>query len=344
MQLFRPLAAIAGIAAGALGTTALRRGSDRGFVGQRALVTGGSRGLGFLVARELGRRGARVAICARDEEELAEAAAQLRREGIVVMPVACDVADRAAVEQMILRVREGLGGVDVLVNDAGAIGVAPLEHVRVEDFEAAMGVMLWGMVYTTMALLPEMRARRSGRIVNVASIGGRIGLPHLLPYTTAKFAAVGFSEGLHAEVASDGVSVLTVTPGLMRTGSHLQASFGGRQEDEFAWFALGATLPGISMDAERAARAIVDATERGATDLVLTLPAKLATAFHGLFPGTTAGVLGFVDRLLPAADGASPARAPGWAVGDRMASPVIRALTTLGRTAAERFQHGLAKR
>jgi NAD(P)-dependent dehydrogenase (short-subunit alcohol dehydrogenase family) len=345
MRVVRTVSTIAGLAAGALAASAaLGRRRRESLVGQRVLVTGGSRGLGFLLAREFGRRGARVAICARDEGELAEAVEELRRDGIVVMSIACDVADRAAVEHMVLRVREGLGGVDILVNNAGVISVAPIEAVRVEEFEQALGVMLWGMVYTTLALLPEMRARRHGRIVNVTSFGGRVGVPHLLPYSTAKFAAVGFSESLHAELASQGISVLTVTPGLMRTGSHFQARFGGRQEEEFTWFAVGATLPGVSMDAERAARAIVDATMRGASDLVLTIPARIATAFHGLFPGTTARVLGVVDRLLPKADGASPARAPGWEVAERVASPVLRAVTTLGRTAADRFQHGLAKR
>jgi short-subunit dehydrogenase len=285
-----------------------------------------------------------VAICARDAAELEEAAEHLRRDGIEATTVVCDVADRPAVERMLMRVRDALGGVDILVNHAGEIGVAPIEAVRVEDFERAMGIMFWGTLYPTLSLLPEMRARRSGRIVNIASNGGRIGEPHLLPYTAAKFAAVGFSEGLHAELAAHGVSVLTVTPGLMRTGSHLAARFGGRQEAEYGWFALGATMPGISMDAERAARAIVDATARGASDLVLTLPARVATAVHGIFPGTTARALGLVDRLLPSGGDGGRRIAPGWVVAARIGSPMLHVLTTLGRRAAQRFQHGVPVR
>lgn len=331
--------------AAALGVGALLTHRHDDLRGERALVTGGSRGLGFLLARELGRRGCRVAICARDARELAEAAGSLAREGLAVVTVQCDVADRAAVERMVGEVETAFGGVDLLVNNAGTISVEPLEAARVEDFADAMGVMFWGMLYATLAVLPGMRARRRGRIVNVTSIGGRLSVPHLLPYATAKFAATGFSEGLHAELAGDGIAVLTVTPGLMRTGSHLRAQFGGRQEAEYTWFALGATLPGVSMDAERAARAIVDAAERRASHLTLSLPARVAAAFHGLFPGTTATVLGAIDRfLLPAPGGAVGARVPGFAVASRLGSRVLETLTTLGRNAAERFQHGLPSR
>lgn len=99
-----------------------------------------------------------------------------------------------------------------------------------------------------------MRARRRGRIVNITSIGGKVGMPHLLPYTCAKFATVGLSEGLRAELGREGIRVTTIVPGLMRTGSHLKAMFRGQHEQEFTWFSLGASLPLVSMGAERAAR------------------------------------------------------------------------------------------
>lgn len=302
--------------------------------GQRVLITGGSSGLGLLLAREFRRRGCRVAICARDGGDLETARRQL---GGDVVTAVCDVGDADAVQGLVNDVSARLGGIDVLVNNAGQIEVAPLDALREADFDRALRVMFWGMLHASMAVLPQMRARGRGRIVNVTSIGGRLSVPHLLPYATAKFAAVGFSEGLRAELAASGVRVVTVVPGLMRTGSYLNARFRGRRDAELTWFAAGSTLPLISMDAERAARCIVDAAALGTSDVVLSLPAKLAAAFHGLFPGTTADLLGLVDRLAlprPSSDRAALSgrtlapRQPRW----------FEIMTTLGRTAARRFQ------
>jgi hypothetical protein len=175
--------------------------------------------------------------------------------------------------------------------------------------------------------------------VNITSVGGKVSVPHLVPYGCAKFAAVGLSEGLRAELADAGIRVTTVVPGLMRTGSHLNAEFKGRQEAEFVWFGLAASLPLLSMDAERAARQIVRAVRRGDSEVILTLPANLLARFGGVLPGLTADLLGLVDRVLPKADGErAPAR--GIEVQERLDSRVLNALTALGRSAARRFhQH-----
>jgi short-subunit dehydrogenase len=201
-----------------------------------------------------------------------------------------------------------------------------------------MDVMYWGMVHLTLATLPQMIQRSYGRIVNVTSIGGKVSVPHLLPYSSAKFAAVGFSQGLRAELAGTGVKVTTIVPGLMRTGSYLNALFKGRQEAEFTWFALGAALPLISMDAERAARQIVQATKRGEAERILSVPARAAAIFHGLFPGLTADLLGVVNRvLLPAAEGGETRMARGIEIEPDAPPIVTSPLTELGRAAARRF-------
>jgi NAD(P)-dependent dehydrogenase (short-subunit alcohol dehydrogenase family) len=258
------------------------------------------------------------------------------REGPAVLALRADVTDRADVERLVAEVVGRFGRIDVLVNNAGQIEVGPLATNAPEDFDRAMDVMFWGMLHPTLAVLPGMRARGSGRIVNVTSIGGKVSLPHLLPYGCAKFAAVGLSEGLRAELAGTGIQVTTVVPGLMRTGSYLNAVFKGRQDAEYEWFALGSTLPGLSMSAERAARAIVRATARGESERILTLPAKVATWLHGLAPGVTADLFGLVNRLaLPAGEGR--ARARGEDIEARLRGPWLRIFTTLGRMAAARF-------
>src|SRR6186997_1202822 len=124
------------------------------------------------------------------------------------------------------------------------------------------------MLYPTLAVLPDMRKRRSGRIVNITSIGGKLGIPHLLPYSASKFAAVGFSQGLRAEVAAEGIKVITVVPGLMRTGSPRNAIFRGRHRSEYAWFSISDALPGVSISAEQAARRIIEATCRGEAEVL----------------------------------------------------------------------------
>lgn len=275
----------------------------RNLTGQVALVTGGSRGLGLLLARELGQRGCRVAICARHLGELDRAQRYLEAHGAEVMAIRCDVTDQADVHEMVRQIGGRFGEIDILVNNAGVIQVGPVSSMTVEDFEQAMAVNFWGSVYTTLAVLPAMRARRRGRIANITSIGGKVATPHLLPYVTAKFAAVGFSEGLRAELGRDGISVTTVVPGLMRTGSFVHALFKGRLGSEFAWFRAGATSPLTAMDATRAARKIIGAVERREAEITIGLRARALQLAHDLFPGATSRALAGVNRLLPPPDG-----------------------------------------
>jgi NAD(P)-dependent dehydrogenase (short-subunit alcohol dehydrogenase family) len=331
------LLASAGLGLALAGRRLLAR-PEADLTGEAALVTGGSRGLGFLLARELARQGCRVAICARDETELDRARADLLQDGAEVVALRCDVADQEQVKRTVDEAARQFGGLDILVNDAGIIQVGPLDEMTVEDFHQAIDVMYWGVVYPTLAALQRMRERRHGRIVNITSIGGKVSVPHLLPYGAAKFAAVGFSQGLRAELAGTGISVTTIVPGLMRTGSHLNALFKGRQEQEFTWFGLGASLPLISMDAERAARQVVSAMRRGEAERTLTVPATLLATFHGIAPGLTADILGLVNRIvLPAPGGAGTEVNRGMTIEERSPSAVRDALTGWGRDAAERL-------
>jgi NAD(P)-dependent dehydrogenase (short-subunit alcohol dehydrogenase family) len=315
----------------------LRADDSYSFRGKTVLITGGSRGLGLALAREFAQAGCRLVLCARDPQELERARHDLAQRGADVLTVPCDVADQSQVQYLVEQATQRFGQVDILVNNAGIIQVGPMHTATVEDFKAALDVMFWGVLYPSLAVLPQMRARHQGRIVNITSIGGMVSVPHLLPYTCAKFAAVGLSEGLRAELGQEGIHVTTIVPGLMRTGSHLRAAFEGQQEHEFTWFALGATLPFMSISAERAARQIVRATQRGAAEPILSLPAQLLGRFHGLFPGTTTNLLRVVNSLLPGAAGASPGSAPGEEVQRRLRSRLLDLLTGLGRAAAHRL-------
>jgi short-subunit dehydrogenase len=269
--------------------------------GQAALVTGGSRGLGLLIAHELAARGCRVALLARDANELQRAVRSLRDEGFEALPLVCDVADPKQVDRALGEMVEHFGAIDVLVNDAGIIQVAPLASLVRADFEQAMAINFWGTVNVTLAALRTMRPRGQGRIANITSIGGKVAVPHLLPYACAKFAAVGFSEGLRAELAGTGLKVTTVIPGLMRTGGEAHATFKGKRAFERAWFSVAAETPGLAMSARRAARRIVRAIERGQEEVVVGVPAKVLRLTKDLLPNPTLAALVAADRVLPAA-------------------------------------------
>ncbi|WP_445183208.1 SDR family NAD(P)-dependent oxidoreductase [Pseudonocardia sp. Cha107L01] len=174
-------------------------------------------------------------------------------------------------------------------------------------------------MHTTLAALPMLRHTK-GRILAVTSVGGKLPAPHLLPYTTAKHATVGFAEGLRIEASAQGVSVTVGVPGLMRTGSTRNALFAGNLEQERRWFTAGASLPILSMDAERAAAKLVRATLGGRPEVILTPLAKLGVRAHGLAPATTLRALTLVNRLLPnsaSLNGPQPGHTtighqPGW--------------------------------
>jgi NAD(P)-dependent dehydrogenase (short-subunit alcohol dehydrogenase family) len=311
-----------------------RRGRRYALRGRTVLITGGSRGLGLILAREVARRGARVAICGRDRATLDRAREELARRGAEVMAVPCDVTVRRDVDAMVQHVAERLGPIDVLINNAGAISVGPVETMSLEDFEEAMATNFWGPLYTIRAVLPQMRGRGEGRIVNIASIGGKISVPHLVPYSASKFALVGLSEGLRTELGKDGIHVITVCPGLMRTGSPRHAIFKGRHRAEYAWFSISDALPLLSMDADRAGRQIVETLTRGESERILSVPAKLGVLAHALFPAITARLLAGVNGLLPASDGPAGRIGRKGAASTSALSPSL--LTVLGDRAARR--------
>jgi NAD(P)-dependent dehydrogenase (short-subunit alcohol dehydrogenase family) len=295
-----------------------------------ALVTGGNRGIGLEVCRELAARGYRVVLGARTREKVN---AGIRAAGTGVDGVVLDVTRPSTIAAAGKELQERFGRVDVLVNNAGVIQVGPLEVMTLEDFEQAMNVHFWGPLYATLAVLPQMRRRREGRVVNVSSVGGKVSVPHLVPYSASKFALAGLSDGLRAELSKDGVVVTSVFPGLMRTGSPRNATFKGRHRDEYAWFAVSDSLPVTSINAERAASQIIEACRRGRAELVITTQAQAAVKFRALFPEATADILAAVNRLLPGPGGIGRARAKGKESESALAPSV---LTTLTERAARR--------
>jgi NAD(P)-dependent dehydrogenase (short-subunit alcohol dehydrogenase family) len=292
----------AGVGLGALlAAQAWRRRTDYDFGGKSVVITGGSRGLGLVMARELADEGARITLIARDEAELGRAADDLRtRQPFAdIQTIGADVRRRYDAERAIAQTVDGFGRVDVLINNAGIIQVGPLDHMKLADYEDAMNTHFWGPLYMIVAALPHMQRQGEGRIVNVSSIGGRIAVPHLVPYSASKFALVGLSDGLRTELARHNVIVTTVCPGLMRTGSPPNAMFKGQRPQEYAWFTIADSLPMASIDARRAARQIIAACRRGDAELVITVQAKMAILARTLAPELFAEIMTMINRLLP---------------------------------------------
>ena len=327
--------AVAGGAALSLIAARARRARRRKLAGKVVFITGGSRGFGLALAHQFATLGCRIALCARDEDELERAERTPVLAGREVFTVACDVANQAAIAAAVDAVTRHYGHIDVLVNNAGEIMVSPFENLEVVDFERAIAVMFWGTLYATLAVLPSMKARGQGRIVNITSIGGKVSVPHLLSYSCAKAASIAFSNGLRTEVRQFGIEVTTIIPGLMRTGSHVNALFKGMRLAEAAWFGVAAGSPLLSMSPERAARIAVNAACAGRSEKVLGVQAQILALAQTVLPGLMSELLRLANAWLPKA-GAGRLLQAGLELENSHGS-LYRLLTTLGRRAGQRL-------
>ena len=186
--------------------------------GRVAVVTGAARGIGFAIAERLSRAGARVVVADVSEEGASAAAERLREGGGEAVEVAADVTSPEEVGATVERTLDAFGGLDILVNNAGLTGRAgPLWETTDEDWEKVLGLNLTGTFYCCRAVVPHMRERRSGVIVNVASISGKEGNPNMIPYSVSKAGVICLTKALAKEVIGDGVRVNCVAPGVIET-------------------------------------------------------------------------------------------------------------------------------
>lgn len=273
------------------------------FADKVILITGGSQGLGLALARQLCEEGGRVALLARDQNQLDKARNELIRTGGDVFTISCDLLERAQVETAVQKVVNHFGGLDVLINNAGIIEVGPLDHMQREDFERALNLHFWAPLDLTIKAIPHLRRSGNGRIANIASIGGKVAVPHLAPYCASKFALVGLSDSLRTELARDRIYVTTVTPGLMRTASQGNAHFKGNHSAEHTWFSLSTAMPLSSINAEQAAARILSACRRGVPSLTFPFAAQAAILGNALFPNISGNVTKLVNTLLPSPTG-----------------------------------------
>ena len=291
--------ALIGMGAYTVAKTLYRAITNYDFFNRVVLITGGSRGLGLAIAREVAKKGAKLVICSRTGTQLAKAKAELEEMGAEVLTYKIDISNQNEVQKMIKDATDYYGHLDVLINNAGVISVGPENVMEVKDYKKVMNTNLWPALYTIKAAIPHFTVQGEGRIVNICSIGGKLSVPHLLPYSVSKFAMVGLSEGLSAELKKDNIQVTTVIPNLMRTGSPRNVTVKGDHEAEYAWFKVADSSPLLSQNATQAAKQIVKAIERGNNEVILTMTAKVAIAMQGLMPNTMTSIMQLANRLLP---------------------------------------------
>jgi len=289
------------LAAGAyfLGKCIVRSINTISMKGKVVLITGGTRGLGIILARKIAGEGAKVVICGRSEESLQQASKDLESKSAPHLAIQCDVADKQQIKDMIRQINETFGTVDVLINNAGIIQVGPMEVMEEEDYQNAMNVHFWGPLHLMNEVLPSMKKKKLGRIVNINSIGGIVSFPHLLPYNASKHALSGLSEGITAELNNLNIKITTVYPGLMRTGSPRNIKVKGQHQKEYAWFKIFDSLPVASINADKAGQKIIDAMKAGDKTLILSVPAKLVNVVHAIAPHCVMKSFWAINRLLP---------------------------------------------
>ena len=276
-------------------------------MGKSVVITGGSRGLGVALAKNLIRQGAQVTILARDQEELNRAEIMLKFENLTfnigqVLTIKCDVTNPEELSQAFTQVEAKFNKIDILINNAGSIVAGPFDSMEMEDFEAQMNLHVYTVIRAVKMIKPHFIKNGSGHIVNISSIGGKIPVPHMSTYTASKFALAGLSESIMSELASDNIKVTAVYPGLMRTGSPIQAVFKGDYEKEYGIFAAGDMTPIMSVSAEYAAQTILQGVKRGDTQVVVSLVAKAAKFTHDNFPETFNAIMKLANEFLPKSD------------------------------------------
>jgi NAD(P)-dependent dehydrogenase (short-subunit alcohol dehydrogenase family) len=338
------LAAGVGVAAAIVAAAAARRARRIDLQGRVALITGGGRGLGHAIATEFARQGCKLAICGRDAEEIALAAAYLRGHGVEVLGDGCDAADPDQVNGFVQRVIDRFGRIDVLVNNAGQAFIGPAASTRVQHMESSLRNIFWVQYHPTMAVLPHMRWQGFGRIVHISSIGGKMPVPHLAPYVAGKYAVTGWAQTMAAELAAENILVSIITPPPLRDGAALFGHYYGQAEKEFLWFSALSNMPFTSTTARNVARVVADAARHGDAERAVTTFSWLASRAQGVAPNAMSAIFKLYSRLLPSESGTSSTTQTrlGREVVESSDDRKVRALGALSRFEAKR--HGPAMR
>ncbi len=236
-----------------------------------AVVTGASAGIGRAISLELARAGCHVALLARNQESLQQVADQLAALGARALPISCDLGEPQQVRQSLAEVARQLGPVDILINNVGAGTFKPLHRMSNEECNIAVRLPLLPAITAIHAVIPCMRQRGCGHIVNITSPAGIFPLPYMVPYTSTRHAMVGLSQSLHEELRGTGVGVSLVCPAQVNTG------YFERNDADLGWYPKISSLFPVS-EPERVARKVRRAIEKDQREVVFPALLWLAIA------------------------------------------------------------------
>jgi uncharacterized protein len=257
------------------------------FAGKVIVITGASSGIGRQAAIDFAKQGAgQLVLVARSAQKLSELAGEISNSSCNAIPYACDVSDKAQVQKMTQDVLSRFGRVDVLVNNAGFAVFKRVKDLSVEEIESMTATNYHGMVYCTKAFIDSMLAKRSGHIVNVASLAASFGVAGLAPYCASKFAMLGFSEALHHELVGTGVRVTVVSPIAVKTNFFNNESFGGKARN----------YTGTALSAKAVSRAILAAANSPRLEITVPFYARGAVWFKHTLPFVVQPIAGAVSR------------------------------------------------
>jgi len=251
------------------------------FKNKVVLITGASSGIGRASAILFAKNGASIILVARGKEKLEQVAKDLKKFNVSSLVCECDISDKFQVKKMSKTVLEKYESVDILVNNAGFAIYGPVSNLTIEEIESQMATNYFGMIYCIKNFLPSMIKKKSGHIVNVASVAGSFGLPGIASYCSTKFAMLGFSEGLKHELKEMGIGVTVVSPIMVRTNFFDHQSF-----EKMPRYSP------TSLSAETVAKAILKAANSPRLEIIVPSVVRIAVWIKSTFPYLINPILG----------------------------------------------------
>lgn len=250
------------------------------------IITGASQGIGKATTLLFASQGYDIVLAARKLDRLEAVAGQVRNLGQQALPISTDIREFKQVNALVYKAIEQFNTIDVLINNAGLYGLGQTEEFSLADWHQLIDTNLWGYIHTIHAILPHFLAKKSGIIVNVGSIGGKIPIPYQVPYTTSKYAVTGLTESLHAELAPKGIRVCGVHPNFIKTDLMERAIFLGKDAEDAQGRRelVEKALQSLLLEKpEDVAQAIWEAVQHPKSE-VMVGSANLSQASYRLFP------------------------------------------------------------
>ena len=251
------------------------------FKNQVVLITGASSGIGKDTAIEFAKLGAKIVLVSRKKDKLEQTANELKKFDTSILVCPCDISKRDQVKEMSKTVLEKFGSVDILINNAGFAIYGSVSDLTIDEIESQMETNYFGMIYCTKNFLPSMLTKKSGHIVNVASVAASFGLPGIASYCASKFAMLGFSEGLKHELKDTGVGITVVSPIMVRTNFFEHSSF--KKMPKFS---------PVSLSSKTVAKTILKAANSQRLEIIVPSVVRGAVWMKNTFPYFINPILG----------------------------------------------------